>query len=121
MSGFVFMNTKGRDRVNKKILAMKAEEKAVMDVIAMNCLDHLQKTTSRGEIGGMIKAGIEKYKLDEDCHDLIERAVMAKEKELAKKTKRETIPFKNLHKGIPNSTYQRIRKSLINTGWEIDD
>jgi hypothetical protein len=64
MSGFVFMNTKGTDRVEKKILAIKAEEKAVMDVIAMNCLDHLQKTGSRGEIAGIINVGIEKYGLE---------------------------------------------------------
>ena len=121
MSGFVFMNTKGVDRVEKKILAMKAEEKAVMDVIAMNCLDHLQKTGSRGEIAGIINAGIEKYGLEKDSFGLIERAVIKKQRELAKMTNRMTVPFKNLHKGIPDSTYQRIRKSLINTGWEIDD
>lgn len=121
MSGFVFMNTKGTDRVEKKILAMKAEEKAVMDVIAMNCLDHLQKTGGRGEIAGIINAGIEKYGLEKDSFGLIERAVIKKQRELARMTNRTTVPFKNLHKGIPDSTYQRIRKSLINTGWEIDD
>lgn len=121
MSGFVFMNTKGTDRVEKKILAMKAEEKAVMDVIAMNCLDHLQKTGSRGEIASIINVGIEKYGLEKDSFRLIERAVIKKQRELARMTNRTTVPFKNLHKGIPDGTYQRIRKSLINTGWEIDD
>lgn len=121
MSGFVFMNTKGTDRVEKKILAMKAEEKAVMDVIAMNCLDHLQKTGSRGEVAGIINAGIEKYGLEKDSFGLIERAVIKKQKELARMTNRTTVPFKNLHKGITDSTYQRIRKSLINTGWEVED
>lgn len=120
MSGFVFMNTKGTDRVEKKILAMKAEEKSVMDVIAMNCLDHLQKTGSRGEIAGIINVGIEKYGLEKDSFRLIERAVIKKQRELARMTNRTTVPFKNLHKGIPDGTYQRIRKSLINTGWEVE-
>ena len=62
-----------------------------------------------------------KYGLDKESFGLIERAVKSKEEEFSRKTKRETVPFKNLHKGIPDSTYQRIRKSLINTGFEIDD
>jgi hypothetical protein len=45
---------------------------------------------------------------------------MRKERELARMTNRTTVPFKDLHKGISDSTYQRIRKSLINTGWELE-
>jgi len=122
MSGFVFMNENGEERVARKVEAMGKEFEAICKAIALNCVDHKQKTKGEGSIGKIIEDGIKKYGLDEDCFSIIENIFNNMEKRLAQATKRETISLKKLHKGMSDSEYQRKKRALlIGASWSPED
>ena len=123
LSGFMFMNTKGQERVTRRLLKMEEKRRAVLDHIAMKCVDCMKENSSTGaDYGKILESAREEYGIEPDEEVAIIQAVVRKLVKLARMTGNEKVPIRDLmNKEITHpSRYERIKKELIGTGWEVE-